>query len=139
MSNDTKISVTGNLAESPELKTSQRGNKWTEAIVLHTDREQNQATGEWYDTATTRYQVKVFGQRAEQLVAATTPNGNITIRVEGTLKIKDVRTKDGSTLRIHEILATEVTPTFGRDLVLTRQVKSAQDTTPDQQDAWAQG
>jgi len=122
----TNVTTIGNLAGVPELKFSKDGNAWTRARVLVTDSEKDRETGEWRDTATTGYDVVVFGATAEALVEAAAENGNIRVRFSGPQKIKDVQARNGGSTRVYDVRADWICPDFGQNLAIRKPQRAAQ-------------
>ena len=113
------LSETGNLASTPELRTSAKGTTWCSARVIHNYREQDQ-TGTWHDTATIAYDVVVTGRKAEQLVAAAEAGGNIGIAFAGKYRVKNFKRNDGSTGIAYEVIADQISVLLGQDVTLAK-------------------
>ncbi|NYJ76516.1 single-stranded DNA-binding protein [Allobranchiibius huperziae] len=110
---------TGNLTQTPELRQSKAGKAWTEARVIHNDYEQGTA-GEWSETSSIPYTVRMFGRQAEQLVGAAEANGNIAIQFAGRYAVRDFARKDGSRGISYEVNADTWAVLPGQDVQLRK-------------------
>lgn len=73
----------GNLARAPKLEHDpETGRPYTYATVLCTERYQDEG-GEWKDSTTREYSLRIGGKRAEHLVATAEREGNVTISFAG--------------------------------------------------------
>ncbi|MBO0607799.1 single-stranded DNA-binding protein [Myceligenerans salitolerans] len=63
MSNDVKVTVTGNAGSDPVIRRSGSGNEWTTFSVASTRRIRD-TNGEFYDGPTIWFQVKAWGHAA---------------------------------------------------------------------------
>ncbi|MBO1768230.1 single-stranded DNA-binding protein [Allobranchiibius sp. GilTou38] len=126
---------TGNLTQAPELRQSKAGNAWTEARVIHNDYEQDPA-GEWRETSSIPYTVRVFGRQAEQLVEAANANGNIAIQFAGRYTVRNFNRSDGSGGIAYEVNADTWAVMPGQEVQLRKSaprqhVAAAGESTPD--------
>ena len=96
----------GNLAATPELK--QGPHVYTHARVLVTDTERDRETGEFRDTATTGYDVTVFGADAESLVRTAEESGNVRVLFSGDYSVKTFERQDGSTGISHRVTVDDI-------------------------------
>ena len=105
MSNETTITVTGNLVDDPELRFSPRGFGGPVRIAS-TPRYRDNATGEWKDGDTLFLTCQVWRQAAEN-VAETLQKGTRTI-VTGRLRQRSYETSEGEKRTVYELQADEV-------------------------------
>lgn len=107
MSNEVTVTIRGNAGEQPELRTG--GLKPFVRLSVATTPRRRQDDG-WVDGPTQWYQVKAWGEFAEN-IAATVRRGDAVIAT-GPLRIEEYTTEDGVTYKSAVILANA----FGMDL-----------------------
>ena len=106
MSNETTITVTGNLVDDPELRfTPVSGIPVARFRIASTPRYRDNATGEWKDGDTLFLTCQVWRQAAEN-VAETLQKGTRTI-VTGRLRQRSYETAEGEKRTVYELQADE--------------------------------
>ena len=110
---------TGNLATSPELRTSQAGRSWCEARVIHNDSER-QSDGSWKETSSIPYTVRAYGRQAELLVEAAQANGNIAVMFAGRYSVQTYTRNDGTAGISYEVDADDIAVSLGQNVTLTK-------------------
>ena len=106
MSNETTITVTGNLVDNPELRFTPSGVPVARFRIASTPRYRDNATGEWKDGDTLFLTCQVWRQAAEN-VAETLQKGMRAI-VAGRLRQRSYETKEGEKRTVYELQADEV-------------------------------
>jgi single-strand DNA-binding protein len=106
MSNETTITVTGNLVDDPELRFTPAGQPVARFRIASTPRYRDNATGEWKDGDTLFLTCQVWRQAAEN-VAETLQKGTRTI-VTGRLRQRSYETNEGEKRTVYELQADEV-------------------------------
>ena len=106
MSNETTITITGNLVDDPELRFTPAGQPVARFRIASTPRYRDNATGEWKDGDTLFLTCQVWRQAAEN-VAETLQKGTRTI-VTGRLRQRTYETGEGEKRTVYELQADEV-------------------------------
>ena len=106
MSNETPLTVTGNLVDDPELRFTPAGQPVARFRIASTPRYRDNATGEWKDGDTLFLTCQVWRQAAEN-VAETLQKGTRTI-VTGRLRQRSYQTNEGEKRTVYELQADEV-------------------------------
>ena len=106
MSNETTITVTGNLVDDPELRFTPSGVPVARFRIASTPRYRDNATGEWKDGDTLFLTCQVWRQAAEN-VAETLQKGTRTI-VTGRLRQRSYETAEGEKRTVYELQVDEV-------------------------------
>ena len=111
MSNETTITIAGNLVDDPELRfTPTSGVPVARFRIASTPRYRDNATGEWKDGDTLFLTCQVWRQAAEN-VAETLQKGMRAI-VAGRLRQRSYETKEGEKRTVYELQADEVGPSL---------------------------
>ena len=110
MSNETTITVTGNLVEDPELRFTPSGVPVARFRIASTPRYRDNATGEWKDGDTLFLTCQVWRQAAEN-VAESLQKGMRAI-VTGRLRQRSYETKEGEKRTVYELQADEAGPSL---------------------------
>ena len=105
MSNETTITVTGNLVDDPELRFTPSGVPVARFRIASTPRYRDNATGEWKDGDTLFLTCQVWRQAAEN-VAETLQKGTRTI-VTGRLRQRSYETAEGEKRTVYELQVDE--------------------------------
>ena len=106
MSNQTTITITGNLVDDPELRFTPAGQPVASFRIASTPRYRDNATGEWKDGDTLFLTCQVWRQAAEN-VAETLQKGMRAI-VTGRLRQRSYETQEGEKRTVYELQADEV-------------------------------
>ena len=110
MSNETTITVTGNLVDDPELRFTPSGQPVARFRIASTPRYRDNATGEWKDGDTLFLTCQVWRQSAEN-VAETLQKGMRAI-VTGRLRQRSYETKEGEKRTVYELQVDEAGPSL---------------------------
>lgn len=108
MSNETMLTLIGNLTSDPELRYTQNGRAVANFTVATTPRKFDRTSNEWQDGDTAFLRCSVWGDYAEN-VAATLGKGNRVI-VYGALGQRNYETKEGEKRSTFEVNVEEVGP-----------------------------
>jgi single-strand DNA-binding protein len=106
MSNETHLTITGNLVDDPELRFTPSGQPVAKFRIASTPRFRDNSTGEWKDGDTLFLTVNVWRQQAEN-VAESLSRGSRAI-VTGRLRQRSYETKEGEKRTVYELEADEV-------------------------------
>jgi single-strand DNA-binding protein len=106
MSNETTITITGNLVDDPELRFTPAGQAVARFRIASTPRWRDNTTGEWKDGDTLFLTCQVWRQQAEN-VAESLGRG-IRAIVTGRLRQRSYETQEGDKRTIYELQADEV-------------------------------
>ena len=106
MSNETTITITGNLVDDPELRFTPAGQPVTKFRIASTPRYRDNATGEWKDGDTLFLTCQAWRQAAEH-VAESLQRGMRAI-VTGRLRQRSYETSEGDKRTVYELHADEV-------------------------------
>ena len=110
MSNETTITITGNLVEDPELRFTPAGVAVARFRIASTPRYRDNATGEWKDGDTLFLTCQVWRQAAEN-VAESLRRGMRTI-VTGRLRQRSYETQEGEKRTVYELQVDEAGPSL---------------------------
>ncbi|RPF22343.1 single-stranded DNA-binding protein [Myceligenerans xiligouense] len=86
MSNDVRVTVTGNAGSDPVIRRSSRGTEWTRFSVAST-RRIRATDGEFYDGPTIWFQVKAWGHAAVNISESVTKGQPVV--VAGRLEVEE--------------------------------------------------
>ena len=106
MSNETPLTVTGNLVDDPELRFTPSGVAVARFRIASTPRYRDNATGEWKDGDTLFLTCQIWRQAAEN-VAETLQKGMRAI-VTGRLRQRSYETNEGEKRTVYELQVDEV-------------------------------
>jgi single-strand DNA-binding protein len=106
VSNETTITITGNLVDDPELRFTPAGQPVARFRIASTPRYRDTATGEWMDGDALFLTCNVWRQQAEN-VAESLAKGTRAI-VTGRLRQRSYVTTDGEKRTVYELQADEV-------------------------------
>jgi len=106
MSNETTLTITGNLVEDPELRFTPAGQPVARFRIASTPRYRDGKTGEWKDGDALFLSCVVWRQAAEN-VAESMTRGMRAI-VTGRLRQRSYETKEGEKRTAYELEADEV-------------------------------
>lgn len=74
----THMTVTGNLASDPVLQHNAEGQPWAGLTVLWSEREKNNATGQWQDTPVIAVKVSCYGTLAANVAHSLKKGTRVT-------------------------------------------------------------
>jgi single-strand DNA-binding protein len=124
MSNATTITISGNLADAPELKLT-TGGKATARMRVAVDSRRRDASGEWVDGPTTWYTIIAWDHLAENLTE-TLGKGD-RVLVHGRLEAREWTTDDGQTRTVWEVTAEDAGPSLRMP---ARAIAATRDNSP---------
>lgn len=135
MSNETTITIIGNLTDAPELRFTASGAAVANFTVASTPRTFDRQSNEWKDGETLFMRCSIWRDAAEN-VAESLQRGTRVI-VSGRLKSRSYD-KDGEKRTVIELDVDEVGPSLKYATAKVAKVERGQ-RTPDraQGDAWA--
>ena len=110
MSNETTLTITGNLVDDPELRFTPSGVPVARFRIASTPRYRDNDTGEWKDGDTLFLTCQVWRQAAEN-VAETLQKGMRAI-VTGRLRQRSYETKEGEKRTVYELQVDEAGPSL---------------------------
>ena len=110
MSNETTLTITGNLVDDPELRFTTSGVPVARFRIASTPRYRDNATGEWKDGDTLFLTCQVWRQAAEN-VAETLQKGMRAI-VTGRLRQRSYETQEGEKRTVYELQVDEAGPSL---------------------------
>ncbi|MGV9668676.1 single-stranded DNA-binding protein [Nocardia niigatensis] len=110
MSNETAITVIGNLVADPELRYTPAGAAVVNFTVASTPRRFNKTTNEWEDGEALFLRCNLWREAAEN-VAESLAKGSRII-VTGNLKQRSYETREGEKRTIIELEVDEVGPSL---------------------------
>ena len=110
MSNETTITVTGNLVDDPELRFTPSGVPVARFRIASTPRYRDNATGEWKDGDTLFLTCQVWRQAAENVAESLTRG--MRVIVSGRLRQRSYETKEGEKRTVYEVEVDEVGPSL---------------------------
>src|SRR5712671_2376101 len=110
MSNETTLTIAGNLVEDPELRFTPAGQPVAKFRVASTPRYKDNTTGEWKDGDSLFLTCTVWRQAAEN-VAESLQRG-MRVIVSGRLRQRSYETREGEKRTVYEIEVDEVGPSL---------------------------
>ncbi|MET8160373.1 single-stranded DNA-binding protein [Sphaerisporangium sp. NPDC005289] len=125
MSNDTVITVVGNLVADPDLRFVPSGRAVATVRLASTPRFLDRSSGEWKDADTLFITCNVWGQQGEN-VAESLQRGHKVI-VRGRLKQRSYETPDGERRTVVELDAEDIGPSLAT--AMARMTKTQRVTT----------
>lgn len=105
MSNSPVITITGNLADDPELRFTQSGKPVANFRVGVTEKYRTDS-GEWKDRDTSWFSVQCWNDLAEHVAESLTRGSRVI--VTGVMRQRSYETKEGEKRYIWEVHADEV-------------------------------
>ncbi len=100
---------TGNLASTPEMRTSENGRPTY--LPRHRHRQRPRAgprTGSYRDQGAIVYSLTVFGSAAEQLVETAQASGNVRVLFAGSYRVREHDRHAGGTGISHNVMVDEI-------------------------------
>lgn len=110
MSNDTPITVIGNLTADPELRFTPAGAAVASFTVAATPRKYNSQTKEWEDGEPMFLGCSVWREAAENVAESLTKG--MRVIVTGKLRSRSYETRGGEKRTVFEIEVDEVGPSL---------------------------
>lgn len=108
MSNETKITVIGNLTADPELRFTPSGAAVVNFTVASTPRTFDRQSGEWKDGEALFLRCNGWRQMAENVAESLTRG--MRVIVAGSLKQRSFETREGEKRTVMEMEVDEVGP-----------------------------
>ena len=106
MSNETTLTIAGNLVDDPELRFTPSGQPVAKFRVASTPRYRDNSTGEWKDGDRLFLTCAVWRQAAENVAESMTRGTRVI--VAGRLRQRSYETKEGEKRTVYELEADEV-------------------------------
>ncbi len=106
MSNETTITIAGNLVDDPELRFTPSGQPVAKFRIASTPRFRDNSTGEWKDGDSLFLTCNVWRQQAENVAESLTRGSRVI--VQGRLRQRSYETKEGEKRTVYELEADEV-------------------------------
>lgn len=116
------ITFSGNLGADPELRFTNGGMAVANMRVAVTKRVK-QADGSWADGETTWITVKCWRQLAENAAESLVKGSRII--VTGELKSRTYDDKDGKSVTVYEVEATDIGPSLSNQAARLQKVNSS--------------
>ena len=91
----TKITVTGNVGQEPELRFTQQGKAVLEVSVNGTRSQKDKTTGQWSDDGGQLWVRASFWERDAEHLASFLHKGD-KVTISGDLVVEEYTTRDGS-------------------------------------------
>jgi single-strand DNA-binding protein len=110
MSNDTLLTVVGNLVADPELRFTPTGRAVATVRLASTARYQDRATGEWRDSSTLFLDCVIWGLQAENTAECLLRGHEVIVR--GRLKQHSYETGEGDRRTVIELEAEYIGPSL---------------------------
>ena len=110
MSNETQITLIGNLTADPELRFTPSGAAVANFTVASTPRSFDRQAGEWKDGEPMFLNCHVWREAAENVAESLTKG--IRVVVQGRLKSRSYETREGDRRTVFEVDVDEVGPSL---------------------------
>jgi len=110
MSNETIITVVGNLTSDPELRYTQNGLAVANFTIASTPRSFDRASGEWKDGEALFLRASVWRDFAEHVAGSLTKGSRVI--AQGRLKQRSYETKEGEKRTTIELEIDEIGPSL---------------------------
>ena len=110
MSNETTITVTGNLVEDPELRFTPSGVPVARFRIASTPRYRDSATGEWKDGDTLFLTCQVWRQPPR--TSPSPSEKGMRAIVTGRLRQRSYETQEGEKRTVYELQVDEAGPSL---------------------------
>jgi single-strand DNA-binding protein len=138
MSNETTLTIAGNLVEDPELRFTPSGQPVAKFRIASTPRFYDKQASEWKDGDTLFLTVNVWRQAAENVAESLTRGSRVI--VQGRLRQRSYETKEQEKRTVYEVEADEVAVSLRSATVkITKATRSAAAATgpAGEADPWA--
>lgn len=124
MSNETIITVIGNLTADPEMRYTQSGLAVANFTIASTPRTFDKATNDWKDGDSLFLRASCWREFAEHVAGSLTKGTRVV--AQGRLTQKSYETKEGEKRTSMELEVDEIGPSLrNATAVVTRATKSA--------------
>lgn len=110
MATDNVITITGNLADDPELRFTPNGVAVTSVRVAVNQRRYNRETNSWDERLDGFFTCNVWRDQAENVASSLTKGARVV--VTGRLRSRSYEDREGQTRWVTEIEADEVCPSL---------------------------
>jgi single-strand DNA-binding protein len=110
MASENVITITGNLADDPELRFTPNGVAVTSVRVAVNQRRFNRETNSWDEKLDGFFTCQVWRQQAENVAASLAKGARVV--VIGRLKTRSYEDQEGQTRWVTEIEADEICPSL---------------------------
>lgn len=122
MSAFNKHIVSGRVGRKPELRYTPSGTAVTSFSLARQPRRLNQSTGQWEDGDLTWYDVAIFRNLAENVVASI--DKGVEVTVIGEIKLNSYTTKDNEQRQTLELIADDVTISLDHQIVEVKETRA---------------
>lgn len=140
MSNETTMTITGNLTEDPEMRYTPQGQPVVRFRVASTPRYLDKSTGEWKDGDSLFLTCNAWRQMAEN--ASESLVRGTRVIVQGRLRQRSYETKQGEKRTVYELEVDDLGPSLksaSAKVTKAQRAKGAQVSQAGQADPWAGG
>jgi single-strand DNA-binding protein len=110
MSNETTITVIGNLTNDPELRFTPSGSAVANFTLASTPRTFDRQANEWKDGETLFLRASIWKEAAENVAESLTKG--MRVIVSGRLKSRSYETKEGEKRTVIELEVDEIGPSL---------------------------
>lgn len=110
MSNETTITVIGNLTGDPELRFNPSGSAVANFTIASTPRTFDRQSNEWKDGETLFLRASIWREAAENVAESLTKGTRVI--VQGRLKSRTYDTKEGEKRTVMELEVDEIGPSL---------------------------
>lgn len=110
MASDNVITITGNLADDPELRFTPNGVAVTSVRVAVNQRRFNRETNSWDERLDGFFTCNVWRDQAENVASSLTKGSRVV--VIGRLRSRSYEDREGQTRWVTEIEADEICPSL---------------------------
>ena len=110
MSNETQITICGNLTDDPTLRFTPSGAPVANFTVASTPRTFDRTTNEWKDGDAMFLNCAVWRQAAENVAESLTKG--MRVIVQGRLRSRSYETREGEKRTVFEVEVEEVGPSL---------------------------
>lgn len=108
MSNETQLTIIGNLTADPELRTTQSGRQVASLTIANTPRQYNRQSNQWEDGQTLFMRCTAWGDLAAN-ITQTLAKG-MRVIAQGRLGQRSYQAKDGSNRTVIELTIDHIGP-----------------------------
>lgn len=138
MSNDTVVTVVGNLTSDAELRYTPSGAAVASFTIASTPRSFDRASGQWKDGESLFLRCSLWRQAAENAADGSLARGTRVI-AQGRLQQRSYETSDGETRTVIELQVDEIGPSvrYATVKVTRAQRGSADGADVAEDDPWA--
>ena len=130
MTNDTQITLVGNLVDDPELRFTPNGTPVANFRVASTPRFKDSQTGEWKDSDSLFLTCNVWRQPAENVTESLAKG--MRVIVSGRLRQRSYETKEGEKRSVYEIEVEDCGPSLRSATAKVTKAGGSRSDYPDQ-------